>query len=336
MKNLIKQISCLLLALVMTASIAFLAPTDVNAKIKNIVKPESWEVATGGVPVVKDFTLPSDSSEVYLFVGSNAPCAFTMMIFNGEDMEIDSIRITESDSSWDTDSNGIYANGYRGSFTSGDYHVAITFDTSTAFQFAVVADIKEAVISNSVLTITEGFTKKLTVKDNTGAVTWKSSKPSVASVDKSGKVTAKKPGKCTITANIDGSDLKCSVTVKSNKYVSAKLTNSEIPYGKASWEAYSANYDEKGNLVIKFRMINNCGHYSEYLKNLSVKVKTAKGSTVAAYKEAKKTLYVADQSHKDFKITIPKADLKIKKPVDLRNASVQTDGSFGYTYYTYN
>lgn len=134
---------------------------------------------------------------------------------------------------------------------------------------------------------------------------------------------------------MDGKDLKCTVTVKNNKYSAEKLTNSEIPYGKASWEAYSASYNDKGYLVIKFRMINNCGHYSEYLKNLSVKVKTAKGSTVATYKEKKKTLYVSDQSYKDFSITIPKSSLKVKKPVDLRNASIITDGSYGYVYYTY-
>ncbi len=335
MKHFMKQLTCFLLAFLFAAGTASLNPVCVNAKLTNIVKPETWEVASGNVPVVKDFTLPPASTEVGLYVGTNAPCSFNMMIFNSEDMEVDSIRITESDSSWATDSNGIYANGYQGSFPAGDYHVSITFDVATAFQFAVIANVQEAVISNTVLTITEGFTKNLSVKDNTGTVKWKSGKPAIASVDKNGKVTAKKPGKCTITATVDGKTLKCTVTVKSNKFVSAKLTNSEIPYGKASWEAYGASYDEKGNLTIKFRMINNCGHYSEYLKNLSVKVKTAKGSTVASYKEAKKMLYVADQSYKDFSITIPKADLKVKKTVDLRNAKILTDGSFGYTYYTY-
>lgn len=335
MKHIIKQMSCFILAFLLAAGTVSLYPGSADATVKNIVKPESWEVAAANVPVVKDFTLPSSATEVALLVGCNAPCSFTMMIFNSDDMEVDSIRITESDSLWDTDSNGVYANGYRGSFPAGDYHVAITFDAATAYQFAAIANIQEAVISNTILTVTEGFSKNLSVKDNTGSIKWKSSKPAVASVDKNGKVTGIKPGKSTITASVDGKNLKCTVTVKSNKYISVKLSNSEIPNGKASWEAYSAAYDEKGNLAINFRMINNCGHYSEYLKNLSVKVKTAKGSTVASYKEAKKTLYVADQSYKDFKITIPKSELKVKKKVDLRNVSIITDGSFGYTYYSY-
>ena len=75
--------------------------------------------------------------------------------------------------------------------------------------------------------------------------------------------------------------------------------------------------------------------YSEYLKNLSIKVKTAEKKTAASYKASKMKLYVSDQGYKDFKITIKKADLKIKK-ADLRNASITTDGKYGYTYYTYN
>lgn len=205
----------------------------------------------------------------------------------------------------------------------------------TEYQFTILADVPEAAISNTTLTITEGFTKTLSISDNAGAVKWKSSKPAVADVNSQGKVTAKKAGKCTVTAAVDGKTLKCTVTVKSNKYTASKLTNSEIPRGSASWEAYSASYDESGNLVIKCRMVNNSGHYSEYLKNLSIKVKTAEKKTAASYKASKMKLYVSDQGYKDFKITIKKADLKIKK-ADLRNASITTDGKYGYTYYAYN
>ena len=335
MRNLFKKITCFLLAFLLFAGTATAAAPDINAAVTNIVKPESWETASAGVPVTKDFTIPS-SCEVLLLVGVQAPTSFTMRLFNSEDMEMDSVRITESDPAWLTDNSGVYANGYTNMFDAGDYHVSITFDNATAYQFAVIANEPDATISNTTLTITEGFSKNLSVKDHTGSIKWKSSKTSIATVDSDGKVTAKKAGKCTITAAVDGKELKCTVTVKSNKYTASKLTNSEIPYGKASWEAYSASYNDKGDLVIKCRMVNNCGHYAEYLKNLSIKVKTAKGSTAASYKESKRTLYVADQSAKDFSITIPKSKLKIKKPIDLRNASIVTDGSYGYTYYTYN
>lgn len=335
MKNAIQKITCFMLAWILLAGSAFLTPVPVHAALKNIVKPQSWEVANGGEPVIKDVTLAEASDEVYLLIGTNAPAACSIMIFNSEDMEVDSLQITESDPSWTASDNGIYVNGYTGSFAAGDYHISLTFEQATAYQFSVVADLPEAVISNTTLTLTAGFTKALSIKDNKGSVKWKSSKPDIASVDSKGKVTAKKAGKSTITASVDGKELKCTVTVKNNKYTASKLTNSEIAHGQASWEAYSAAYDDNGGLTIKFRMVNSSGHYSEYLKNIVVKVKTAKGSTVAVYKKSHLPLYVSDQSYKDFKITIPKSDLKVKKPVDLRNASIQTDGKFGYTYYSY-
>lgn len=54
-------------------------------------------------------------------------------------------------------------------------------------------------------------TTNVTIKD----ITWKSSKPSVISVDKNGKIRAKKTGKATITAKIKGKKtLKKTITVK--------------------------------------------------------------------------------------------------------------------------
>ena len=47
------------------------------------------------------------------------------------------------------------------------------------------------------------------------SVTWKSSKTTVASVDSNGKITAVAAGTATITASVNGTELKCEVTVKS-------------------------------------------------------------------------------------------------------------------------
>jgi hypothetical protein len=52
-------------------------------------------------------------------------------------------------------------------------------------------------------------------------VTWKSSKPKVATV-KNGKVVAKKAGKTVITATKDGKKLKCNITVKNPTVKAAK------------------------------------------------------------------------------------------------------------------
>lgn len=72
-------------------------------------------------------------------------------------------------------------------------------------------------ISKSKLTMEQGQTKKLSVKNlkksQKKKVKWSSSKKKVASVSKKGKVTAKKQGKATITARVGKKKYTCKVTV---------------------------------------------------------------------------------------------------------------------------
>lgn len=58
---------------------------------------------------------------------------------------------------------------------------------------------------------------KATVKGISDSVTWKSSS-SIATVDASGVVTAKKAGKVTITASVPGASAKCTITIKTPKH----------------------------------------------------------------------------------------------------------------------
>ena len=65
------------------------------------------------------------------------------------------------------------------------------------------------------LSLQNGYSKKLTARVSTGhEITWKSSRTSIASVDSTGTVTAKKPGSTTITATADKTSVICKVTVK--------------------------------------------------------------------------------------------------------------------------
>ena len=70
-------------------------------------------------------------------------------------------------------------------------------------------------LSKTSLTIQKGksTTLKATVKGKSKTVTWKSSDKTIATVDKSGKVTGKKEGTATITATANGVSAKCKVTV---------------------------------------------------------------------------------------------------------------------------
>lgn len=69
-------------------------------------------------------------------------------------------------------------------------------------------------ISNTSITLTKGKTKQLKIRGTSKKVTWSSSNKKVATVTSKGKVTAKKVGKATITAKVNGKKYRCKVTVK--------------------------------------------------------------------------------------------------------------------------
>ena len=89
----------------------------------------------------------------------------------------------------------------------------------------------------------EGLSKTftLTLKNASGEITWKSSKPSVAFVE-DGVVTALKAGKTTISAKYKGKTYKCKVTVKklNAKYDDAYNKDIKLKPGL---------YDKDGKLV---------------------------------------------------------------------------------------
>ncbi|MCD8074506.1 MAG: Ig-like domain-containing protein [Lachnospiraceae bacterium] len=68
-------------------------------------------------------------------------------------------------------------------------------------------------ISDTTLSLTVGDTQKLKISGTTETVTWTSSNKKIASVNKNGKVTAKKAGTVTITATVLGKEYPCVVTV---------------------------------------------------------------------------------------------------------------------------
>lgn len=73
----------------------------------------------------------------------------------------------------------------------------------------------EISLSASSITMKKGKKSKLTARVSSGNTpSWKTSKKSVATVDKNGLVTAKKKGKCYIYASEDGAKESCRILVK--------------------------------------------------------------------------------------------------------------------------
>lgn len=105
------------------------------------------------------------------------------------------------------------------------YIVTNTKDIDKVFD-DIANKITKTTMSKSSITLYEGETYQLNAQVN-GApkkAKWKSSKSSIASVNNSGKVKAKKKGKTTITATVDGKSVTCKVTVKKKKTKSSKPT----------------------------------------------------------------------------------------------------------------
>ena len=74
-------------------------------------------------------------------------------------------------------------------------------------------------------TIVKGMYKTLKITGTSKKVKWTSSKKSVATVSSKGKVTAKKPGTCTIKAKVGKKTYTCKITVISTSRVYKKVFN---------------------------------------------------------------------------------------------------------------
>jgi uncharacterized protein YjdB len=93
-------------------------------------------------------------------------------------------------------------------------------------------------ISETKVSIEKNGYVNLKAKSSTGsAITWKSSKKSVATVSKDGKVVGVKPGTTEITASTDGGEAVCKVTVKTPTIKLNKTTATVYRLQKVRLEA---------------------------------------------------------------------------------------------------
>lgn len=88
-----------------------------------------------------------------------------------------------------------------------------------------------AKISKTKATICTGETLQLTLSGSK-KVKWKSSKKSIASVDKNGLVTGKKKGNCVVTAKSGGKNYSCKLTVKKLSKSYATINGKKVKVGK--------------------------------------------------------------------------------------------------------
>ena len=133
-------------------------------------------------------------------------------------------------------------------------------------------------LSNAKVTMQAGSTVTLTLKGAKGKQKWSSSKPSVATVTKKGKIKAKKAGKTIIKVKISKKTFKCNVTVFGAAVLSATAAPKTVTTAKpaatatvapaatalplsVNWTASSSNAAKLRSYVSKVTDKSNANYY---------------------------------------------------------------------------
>lgn len=132
--------------------------------------------------------------------------------------------------SWKSSSSRIAAVNTYGQVTAKKAGTCTITGKVTGGEASCRITVEKTAIHLSAATITMENGASATLKGSTSngsAITWKSQKSSVASIEENGRITAHKPGETTVTATADGSKKTCRITVKKPKitlnHISASL-----------------------------------------------------------------------------------------------------------------
>lgn len=116
--------------------------------------------------------------------------------------------------------------------------IAIT----TTYSIPVQANTKIK-LKNSKITMTAGQTKGLKVIGTKKKVRWTSSNTKIATVNKKGRVKARRKGSCKIYARVGKKKLVCKVTVSGKKSTNVnKNTNTNTSKNNVSYRSYGTNH----------------------------------------------------------------------------------------------
>lgn len=155
-------------------------------------------------------------------------------------------------------SNNVLPLGLVTSVGEGTTRISATVGAVTGETvFSVTpAELVSLAIAPSTFTLIEGATRQLSVlgtfsdastRDVTGAVTWTSQNPAVATVSATGLTEGVSPGATTLTASSGGASISASVTVTAQQLLSITVvqtgTAAPIPLGLEASYAATGTYD---------------------------------------------------------------------------------------------
>ena len=287
--------------------------------------------ATANSPIRYNFSL-SKKSDIVFTMKTNERIGSTISVKDPtHDTPIQTVYLsTVSENMQYIKELGIYKNSAKINLDAGNYVLELQFENDTNFDFTMEQVSSGARLNASKLTITKGFTSQVKVVNGGTMKNCTSSNKSVATVTNKGKITAKKNGTATIKVKLTSSKtLSCKVTVVGNSFKAAKADIQDIPYNTAEMRAYSAAFDKKGNIVVKFMTVNNNYGTISGISNFKVKMKNSKKTTTAVYKKASFAASVPSYKAVAYTVTIPKSCLKTSKDkIDLRTSKFVISGKF--------
>lgn len=327
-----KKVSCMILALCLLLSTVLIYPVQTNAKTSNnyISIMHKINTARPNFPIRYNFSLEKEA-DIYFELAINERTTVALTIKNQRDeVAVKSDTLPYTDPRWQyNEQNGTYNNRHTMHLPAGDYILEMNFETEVNYDLNLSRISEKAKLNYTKLDLTKGFSKQLKV-DSGRIQSCSSSKKSVATVTNSGKITAKKNGKATIKVRLtNGTTLSCNVTVKSNKYKAKKIAIKDVVYNTSEMRAYNAAFDSKGNLVLKFKLVNNSYGKITNVSKFKVTVTDSSKKKVVSYRKKNYTTNVASYSDKECTVTIPKSALKKNyKKIDLRTAKITITGKF--------
>ena len=288
-------------------------------------------IATANSPIRYNFSL-SKKSDIVFTMKTNERIGSTISVKDPtHDTPLKTVYLsTVSENMQYIKELGIYKNSAKINLDAGNYVLELQFENDTNFDFTMEQVSSGAKLNASKLTITKGLTSQIKVVNGGTMKNCTSSNKSVATVTDKGKITAKKNGTTTIKVKLtSGKTLSCKVTVVGNSFKAAKADIQDIPYNTAEMRAYSAAFDKKGNIVVKFMAVNNNYGTISGISNFKVTMKNSKKTTTAVYKKASFAASVPSYKAAAYTVTIPKSCLKTSKDkIDLRTSKFVISGKF--------
>ena len=136
------------------------------------------------------------------------------LYLGGKNTTILSIGDTESEIQWESEDATIAIVSKSGKVTAIKKGTTKVNAMVNGITMTCEITVKNPFISKNSVSILVGKTSRLNIVGISSVITWSSSNKSVAVVNKSGVITAKKKGTATITATINGKKYTCKVTVK--------------------------------------------------------------------------------------------------------------------------